>query len=169
MKNKEAGIFKRRIDELFREIDNSRKKGDSSEFADGSMVLSHMTSYLCVLISAFIESALREVFGEYAKTNAKHADKIVNFVINRLSHSSNPEWDTIVKLTESFDEQWKKKLQDLVQPSDRQAITEVVRKRHRVAHNCADAGIGYRELKNLYNQSVSVVEIVEGIANLGLS
>lgn len=141
--------YKQRLDNLFEK---------SSDFAEDAEMLSHWARYLCVLVSGFLEVAVREAYLQYARD--KSAPYIANYVDSRLGFFQNPKMSKIVELARMFSPEWAEALEDLAGEEGKTAVDSIVNNRNKLAHG-EDVSITLVRVKDYYKRSLRVVEIVE--------
>ena len=125
---------------------------------DNVELQSHWARYLCILTSAFLELALRELYGHYARQRS--APFVANYVERNLGYVQNPSMDRILTLAGSFSPEWASKLKDQTEGELKDAVDSVVANRNRIAHG-EDVGITYARVADYYRRVVRVIEIVE--------
>lgn len=91
MRCAEARQNKQRLDALFSQV---------ASFASDIELQSHWARYLCILVSAFIETSLLAIYTEYANRRAQ--PDVASFVRSRLKGFQNPYMNKILDLTGAF-------------------------------------------------------------------
>ncbi len=149
MRSIEVVRYQQRLDNLF------SKAGTLSTDIE---VQAHWARYLCVLVSGFIEMAVRETYSQYARNKA--APYVANFVDGRLRGFQNPNMERILQLTRLFSPQWEEHLRNSIEGEPKDAIDSIVANRNRIAHG-EDVGITYVRIKSYYESAIKVVEVIE--------
>ena len=93
--------YRQRIANLVKKPPTSADEGIGPELE----VRSHWAKYTCVLISGFIEQAIKEIILEYASPQA--SPRVRKYVEGTWPKSKNTEWDEIKKILGYFDDNWK--------------------------------------------------------------
>lgn len=150
MNNKILIGQKQRLDDLFSRI--------RSLSADPEMQ-SHWSRYLCVLVSGFIENALRTVLSEYAE--ARSQTRIANFVQGELRRNlNNPKAGKILDWIRKFDQEWGNEIDQCLDQRLKDAINSVVENRHQIAHG-GTIGLSFVTMKEYYEAVVEAIELIE--------
>ena len=82
MRNIEVVRYQNRLDWLFAQV---------GLMSDNAELQSHWARYLCILLSGFLEVAVRSLYSGYAK--AKAAPYVVNYVERSLERLQNPNME----------------------------------------------------------------------------
>ena len=141
--------YKQRLDSLFKKYE---------DLPDDYELKAHWSRYLCVLVSGFIEIAVRETYSEYSKKQA--STNVSNFVAGNLSRFRNPKMGRILEITGQFSEDWRLGLEGLTEGEQKDAVDSVVDNRNRIAHG-ENVGLSYSILKEYYRNVVKVVDAIE--------
>jgi len=149
MKTIEAVRYKQRLDNLFE---------CGSKFSDDIEMLSHWAKYLCIMVSGFIETAVRATYTAYARKKA--APYVANYACAKLGKLSNPKMQDICELTRSFNETWGNRLEKATDGDIKDAVDSIVANRNQIAHG-RDVGMSFARVKKYYGSVVKMVEIVE--------
>lgn len=149
MNNFEVRRYKQRLDNLFKQI---------SAYSGDFELQSHWARYLCILVSGFIETSIRAIYGEYSRQRSEA--KIANYVISRLTRFTNPNMEDILVLAGSFSPDWRDKLVKATTEEQKDAINSIVANRNRIAHG-VDVGISYVTVKDYYENVVKVIDLIE--------
>jgi len=149
MKNKEVVRYKTRLDSLFKKVETL-----SADFD----LQSHWAKYLCVLVSGFLETSAREIYGQYSQDKA--APNVANYVIRRLDGFQNPNMSKIISLTNSFNKEWGDSLKEQTEGELKNAIDSICANRNLIAHG-RDSGITYARINDWYQDAIEVIELIE--------
>lgn len=153
MKCAEARQNKQRLDALFSQISN---------FSGDIELQSHWARYLCVLVSAFLETSVLAVYSEYASKRAK--PDVASFVRSRLKGFQNPNMNKILDLTGAFNPEWKTQLRAATEGEPKEAVDSIVANRNKVAHG-ESVGITYSRIQGYYTNAVKVIELIDKQCN----
>ncbi len=149
MRSIEVVREKQRLDYLF-------SKG--AAFSEDLEIQSHWARYLCILVSGFIERAIRDAYRQYSVKNA--APYVGNYVGGRLKQFQNPKMDKVIQLTQAFSFDWAEALQSTADEESKAAVDSIVALRNAIAHG-ENSGITFVRIKNYYERALKVVEIIE--------
>jgi hypothetical protein len=150
-RTKEVADHKRRIDQLFAKYKVIERTQDSE-------LQAHWAKYLCLMVSAFLEQAIRSTYSDYAKRKA--SPRIAKFIQSRLSRFINPSVDKVVQIARSFDEDWANELEDASNQELKDAIVSIVANRNELAHG-KHSGITFVTINNYYEKAIKYLEIIE--------
>ncbi len=153
MNTLEAVRYKQRLDNLF---------GQISAFSGNLELQSQWARYLCVLVSGFLETSIRSIYGEFARRTA--SPYVANFVKCELGSFQNPKMGKILDLTRAFNPQWANQLEAATEGQLKDAVDSVVANRIQIAHG-RDVGITYARIKGYYEDVIQVVDLIEGMCS----
>lgn len=137
---------------LFEQVNNLQ--------ADQIELRAHWARYLCVLSAGFIENALKEVYGKYARSRSNPA--IADFVEATLRRIQNPKSSKFVDTAASFNKDWEDGLKCFLEDEGRRgAINAIMSNRHLIAHG-KDSDITLARLLEYLTKAVQVIEFIEG-------
>lgn len=135
MPHLEAERFRARLDATFL----------LAETAENEDVRDHLSRYLCILVSGYLETSIREMLLSY--TDGKCHPRIRNFVEDKLKYFQNPRSDRIEALLRSFDINFVESAKREIQREDIEAIDSIIARRNQIAHG-SPAGISLGTLKD---------------------
>ncbi len=146
-------IKKERLDSLFTKTAN---------FSDDLELQAHWAKYLCILVSGFIESSIRGIFYNYAKSKSNIS--VSKFVENNLKLFYNPKMEKILHLTSKFNLEWERELRESTKGELKDSIDSIVANRNQIAHG-ENVNISFSLMRGYYNNAVKVINKIEDIAN----
>jgi len=144
---------KQRMDDLIAKIET---------FSDDYEIQSHLARYLCILISGFLENAIRTSLSEYAQNKA--SPRVANYVDRQLSSFQNPNMEKILVLVGSFCPEWRASLEEESDEGIGESINSIVANRHLVAHG-GTVGITLGSIKRHYQNVVKLIDLIEKQCN----
>lgn len=147
--NKEVLRSQSRLDDLFDKV---------SRLSEDPELQAHWSRYLCVLVSGFLETSIRQIFSEYTKTKAH--PKIVNYVEKQLERFQNPNVESVLQLAGAFDPSWRSELEDTVDEEVLAAVNSIVTNRHGIAHG-RNVGLSYVVMREYYMNSRKLIEFID--------
>lgn len=148
MKNIEIVRYQQRLDALFEKVE------DISDIE----LQSHWARYLCILVSGYLETSVRTIYGEYT---SKRADKnVANYVSSKLGSFQSPKMGNILELTRAFSRQWAEELEIATEGELKESVDSIVANRHNIAHG-RDVGVSYVTIREYYQNAVKVIELIE--------
>jgi len=154
MKNIRVISDKQRLDTLFSKI----KELPSDDFE----LKSHWARYLCILVSGFLETGIREIYAEY--TRKKASPYVVNYVVAQLNSLQNPKMEKILQLARCFNPEWEKSLRESTEGELKDSVDSIVNNRNQIAHG-KQTGITYNTISSYYNDAIKVIELIEKQCN----
>lgn len=140
---------KQRLDSLFDRI---------STLPIDDEIHAHWSRYLCVLISGFIENAMRILLTEYTK-NKSHPN-VSNYVSKQIKGITNLNNEKILQLLGSFDSEWRNVIEQKITDAQKDAIDSIVANRHNIVHG-RSVGITVPRVKNYYHRILAVIDAIE--------
>ena len=149
MKNQEISSNKQRLDNLFKKI---------TAFSTDTDLQSHWARYLCILVSGFLETSVRIIYREYAKSKA--TPQVANFVEGKLEDFQNPKMEKILQLTGLFSKEWANELRLETEGELKDAVDSIAHNRNQIAHG-GSVGISYSQIKSYYDRAIEVIELIE--------
>ena len=149
MKNQEISSNKQRLDNLFKKI---------TAFSTDTDLQSHWARYLCILVSGFLETSVRIIYREYAKSKA--TPQVANFVEGKLEDFQNPKMEKILQLTGLFSKEWANELRLETEGELKDAVDSIANNRNQIAHG-GSVGISYSQIKSYYDRAIEVIELIE--------
>jgi hypothetical protein len=154
--NKEVLRHTQRLDALFqrvRELPGRMKEGEEYERYQADLA-----RYLCVLVSGYLETAMRDIYGQYAATRC--SPQVLRYVNHHLGRFSNPKMGKIRALAGLFDPEWQESLGGTVDEEIEAAIDSVVNLRNQIAHG-QDTGVSYAVVADYYKKAQRLVQAIE--------
>lgn len=145
--------YKDRLDSLFAQVSmlNSEPKlmGLMGDWA----------KYLCVLVAGFVETALCEIYCQYAAGRVGDIC-IRNMIRKRLAEVYNPKAGRIVEVTAWFNEDWAKELESSFQDKHTAAVNGIMMNRNKIAHG-DKSDVSYRRVLDWYHDIIEVIDLLE--------
>lgn len=143
------------IDRQRKRIDYLFKFAPSSADDETLEVRSHWAKYICVIVSGYLESSVREIFSEYSKD--KSAPAVSRYVSTQLGRFQSADAERIMALAAAFSLQWEKSLKEFVDEERKTAINSIVGNRHAIAHG-DDSSITINNLVAWYKKANEVID-----------
>jgi hypothetical protein len=150
--NKEVHRHKRRLDALFKKVEN----------IDDIEMRAEWAKYLCVLTSGYIEQSVRTILSDFADDRAH--DFVSNYVSRQLDYFNNPKAGRIEEVARGFNPQWADHIRDAVEGEIKEALNSIVANRHQIAHG-RDVDLSFVRMKNFYDQAIRAVDILDDICS----
>jgi hypothetical protein len=141
---------KQRIDDLFKRTEEATN-GDANMQA-------HWARYLCVLVSGFVENALKEVYSDFIRRAA--SKPVVDYATHKLLSLNNPNAERICQLAGSFKKEWQEELTTFMQDGAKEAVDSIMNNRNQIAHG-GDVGITVVRTRDYFKMIVEVMEFIE--------
>ena len=123
--------YRKRIEEL---VNKPPTSPDSDDLRYEANLQAHWAKYICVLISGFIEQAVKEIVLEHA--SATCSTRVSNYVECTWPSSKNMKFDAIRDLLGFFDNNWESNFENWLDNNDgaKKEINEIVSWRNNIAH-----------------------------------
>ena len=130
----------------------------SSVFDADPELLSHWAKYICVLVSGYLETALKHYFCEFSR-NKSHP-YICSFTMANLEDFMNPKMEKILQLTGAFSKDWKKELEAFVEGERKDAVDSIVANRNNIAHG-RNVSLTLVRMKKYFEKALEVTEFIK--------
>lgn len=132
----------------------------AKEFEPDDELRSHLTKYICVLCSGFIENAVYHAFSDIADRSCAPS-VVLTYAKAQLFKIQNANSEKIRDLTRSFNPAWHDGIRDFLQTENRSsAINYILKDRHNIAHG-RDSDITIANLEGYFKKAVEVVRYLE--------
>jgi len=146
--NNSIYLEKKRLDYAFKLIDNVSDEETKS----------HLSRYLCVLVSGFIENSIKILLYEYANRNS--SPKIVNYIQSKLNNIRNLNYERIKQILSSFSEEWFESFENKIEIDEKDALDSVIANKNNIAHG-KSVGLTYVRIKDYYEKIVTIINNID--------
>ena len=129
-------------------------------------VKAHWAKYICVLISGFMEQAIKEIFLEH--TFSKASPRVYDYIAGTWPKSINMECDAIGKVLGHFDNEWEAGFTKWLSESERKKeINEIVSWRNSIAHGMekSTSNVTLQSVTNKFQIACSLVDFIDDLLN----
>ncbi len=134
----------------------------TKNFEPDDEMRSHLTKYICVICSGFIENSIYHVFYDIAERSTEQS-VVLTYAKSQLFKIQNTNSKKIRILTKSFNPDWHDPLRDFLQENNRStAINYILKERHNIAHG-RDSTITIRKLEENLSKTIEVIQYIENI------
>ena len=148
--NSEVHGIKQHLDTLF-------LRGRS--LASDPELQSHWARYLCVLVSGYLEIAVRSLLSEYARNTA--GPITANYVQRTLEHSlQNPKMEKILEVVRTFSPEWEATLRKDAEGRPKDGVDSIVANRNLIAHG-RSVGISLGQVQGYYLDALRVLALLD--------
>jgi len=118
---------------LFDKIDHIHTLSKSLPInTDTTYVISELCKYCCILASAAIDVCMEDCLLEYC--DKIRDQRVISYVRDRLGRARNPTIATIGAILESFDKDWRSRLEAFADQRIRSDVGSIVSNRNEIAH-----------------------------------
>ena len=117
---------------------------------------SEFAKYLCVLVSGFLEQAVRDILLSYASLNS---DQIVTRYVEGTVDRTNLNAQRLGELVGLFSSDWQKELNAYVVDERRAALGNIRANRNAIAHG-GDSTITLRQVRDYYDRINEVLDFL---------
>lgn len=118
-------------------------------------VQSHFARYLCVLVSGYLEQAVKELLLDH--TRRQSSPSVLRFVEAQIRRQTNMKSQRLIDLVGSFDPTWRADLETYIVDERKDAVDSVVTNRNRIAHGDS-VGVTFTRISEYYQQVQLVVD-----------
>lgn len=137
-------------------IENLIKK--TEDITDDLELKSVLSCYLCILVSGFLEVAIRNIFENYTILYSS-SENIVKYISQRLKYFQNPNSSKILNLIGDFSSNWRVTLEKHEDGEWKEAVDTIVANRHNLAHG-RSVQITVIRVKNCYRSINSLIDFL---------
>lgn len=151
--------YRKRIEKL---VCTPPMSPDPDDLGYEAEVQAHWAKYTCVLISGFIEQAVKEIILEHA--SSAYSSRVSNYVECTWPSSKNMRCNAIRDLLGCFDDNWKTSFEKWLCDDERvKEINEIVSWRNHIAHgNEANTNnVTLNSVGNKFRVACDLVDFVE--------
>lgn len=139
------------LDNLFREI---------SLLDDGDINKAHLTRYLCIRTSGFLEVVTRYLISNLCDGSSPQT--IQNYVQKRAKYITNLSVVKMTELLSEFHPDWGVQFADRLSDQQKAAMNSVVANRNSISHGNQD-NTSFREMKQYYSDIKEITIILKSI------
>ena len=123
----------------------------------------HWARYLCVLVSGYLEVAVRATLRDFAARQV--SPNVERFVDQQLNRFNNPKFARIIELTGSFSPLWAESLRDASEGEIKDHINSIVANRHLIAHG-RDSEVTLVRVREWYSSAKKLIRELENLCAL---
>ncbi|MDP4202140.1 MAG: HEPN domain-containing protein [Bacteroidota bacterium] len=132
----------------------------TKEIQPDNVLRSHLTKYICVLCSGFIENSIYHTFSDIAESSCTPS-VVLTYTKSQLYKIQNANTEKIKELAKSFNPDWYDRIRDFMQDQDRgAAINYILKDRHNIAHG-RESTITISKLEEYLIKTVQVIKYIE--------
>jgi RiboL-PSP-HEPN len=122
-------------------------------------LMAHWARYLCILVAGFLENAIAEIYGEFAKSAS--SEHVASYVRSELERIRNPNADRFLLTARSFRTSWAEELDEFLEKNGgKDAIDSIMANRHLIAHG-RNSGISMSRVKDYLKRILQVLDFIE--------
>lgn len=142
------GIYEKQLDSLYREV---------SIIQEGEINKAHLTRYLCVRTSGYLENVVRILIAHYC--DGTSPQPVNNYIVKRTKYITNLDFKRLNTLLHEFDSTWSSEFQLRVTDQQKSSLNSVISNRNNISHGNQDS-ITYRDMVNYYRDVKDVCQIL---------
>lgn len=133
----------------------------AKEFEPDDELRSHLSKYICVICSGFIENSMYHTFSDIIDRVCEPS-VVVQYTKKQLYKLQNTNTGKIRDVAESFNtDWWENKLKVFLHENDRAgSINYIFKERHNIAHG-RNSEITINILENHFSKAVDVIKYIE--------
>lgn len=125
-------IYEKQLDNLFIEV---------SQIEDGEINKAHLSRYLCVRTSGYLENVARILIANFC--DGSSPQPIRNYINKRTKYITNLDFKRLKNLLSEFNSDWSQEFENKVSEKQRSSMNSVISNRNNIAHGNPDT-ITYR-------------------------
>lgn len=146
--NSEVFKEKKRLDNIFKLIDNISDEETKA----------HLSRYLCVLVSGFIENSMKYLICEYARNSA--SPKIVNYIQSKTENIANLNCEKVKQILGLFSKTWLELFENKIDEIEKDAINSVIANRNNIVHG-KSVGLTFVRIKDYYEKIKAIIDYID--------
>jgi hypothetical protein len=143
--------FEKQLDNLFAQV---------STIDEGEETKAHLSRYLCVRTSGYIENVTRVLISNFC--DGTSPQPISNYIVKRTKYITNLDFKRIKILLSEFNTDWGIEFEGSITDQQKSSINSVVSNRNSIAHGNNDS-ITFRDMSQYYNDTKEVCELLKNI------
>jgi len=143
-------LIEKQLDQLFDEVKE----------LDEGIIKSHMTRYLCVRTSGYIESLYKSLIGDF--TDGTSPKQIQRFVEKKTKYSTNLVYARMIENLTLFSVDWSGSFEQEMNTSYRESLNSVISLRNNIAHGGSN-NLSYNNMQAHYTNIKGVAAILKKI------
>lgn len=145
------GIYERQLDSLYNEV---------SQIQEGEINKAHLTRYLCVRTSGYLENVVRILIAHFC--DGTSPQPVNNYIVKRTKYITNLDYKRLNGLLSEFDSSWSSEFEQRVTDQQKSSLNSVISNRNNISHGNQDS-ITYRDMVNYYRDVKDVCQILINI------
>lgn len=132
-------------------------QGLPQNLANYDEVMAHWSRYLCVQTHGFVENVLKLILVQYIRERS--AKSVAAFAESHVSRVTNLNYERFAAILGSFDQDWRKRLEEKTTDAQKAALDSVAANRNQIAHG-KSIGLSFAAISKYYKEIESLVDLV---------
>jgi hypothetical protein len=153
-------MLDKKLTEITSRLDNAFKTADA---VTEDELRSHLSRYLCILTSGYVEESIKIIIEHYASINSSPI--ITNYISVATKNITNLNSEKMEKLLNSFSSQWGKNFCNLLTDKEKDALDSVVANRNNIAHG-RNVGVSYVRVRDWYKSIKNIIDDIRMILSV---
>ena len=141
-------IYERQLDNLFSEV---------SQIEDGEINKAHLSRYLCVRTSGYLENVVRILIANLC--DGSSPQPIKNYIDKRTKYITNLDFKRLKNLLSEFNPEWSYEFDEKISDQQRSSMNSVISNRNNIAHGNQDS-ITYLDMAKYYEDIKAVCKVL---------
>lgn len=143
--------YEKNLDSLFNEV---------SLLDQGDVVKAHLTRYLCIRTSGFLEVVTRYLIANLCDGTSPRT--VQNYVQNKVKYITNLNYSKMKDLLAEFNTEWCDEFVKRVSDKQKAALNSVVANRNNIAHGNQD-NTSFNDMKEYYTDIKEITILLKEI------
>lgn len=148
--NRNVAVMKARLDATFLRV--------STLPYDDLEIRSDFARYLCILVSGFIENAVKILATEYCR--ARSQPPVGNYAGSQLGRLRNLNSERLGQVLGSFERAWRDEFVNFLEGPRKDALDSVLSLRNQIAHG-ESVGLTYVRMQEYYSRVKEIVSFLD--------
>jgi hypothetical protein len=120
--------------------------------------LAHWSRYLCILVSGFVENAVRSLVAAYVERRSHR--NVSSYVKTSARSLTNLNEEKLAQLLGKFCPAWRDVFRQRLTDEQKDALDSIVTNKNRIAHGGPDS-ISLVRVRDYYRRIVPVIQLIE--------
>lgn len=130
------------------------------EILDEGELKAHMTRYLCIRSSGYLENVIKDLVITYVSASSSKFTS--NFVEIEIRNFTNVTYDKLIKLLQRFSPDWSFDFDHQISDQQRSSLNSIISNRNSIAHGHQD-NLSYKSMKEYYIDLKNIIKLLKSV------
>jgi len=123
-------------------------------------IKSHMTKYLCIQTSGYLENVVKSLIDEYLENSCPQPAK--NYVTSKIERLTNLDERKLGDFLQSFSNEWLQVFNEKVNDQQKSSLNSIIGNRNQIAHG-KSIGLTYKTIQQYYTDLQQIIIVLKSI------